>query len=144
MIYGINDLGEVCVLDSDVLHEYYRADGFEQGTDVYTYTIPYQNIVGPSSNFVIVYPPAFTAASLPSALPTGVSVSTITADTEWATLPEGKEGCLTSYNLSSNPADAIEEWQPNGSSYKYVRYAKTTEHWSEWYVVDPKRQTPPA
>lgn len=57
MLYGINDLGEVCVLDSDVLHETYRETGFEPDVDIYTYTMPYQNLVGPSSNFVIVYPP---------------------------------------------------------------------------------------
>ena len=58
MLYGINDLGEVCVLDSSILHEGYRETGFEPDFDVYTYTMPYQNIVGPSSNFVIVYPPS--------------------------------------------------------------------------------------
>lgn len=58
MLYGINELGEVCVLDSSILHEGYRETGFEPDFDVYTYTMPYQNIVGPSSNFVIVYPPS--------------------------------------------------------------------------------------
>lgn len=56
-LYGINELGEVYVLDSSVVHEYFRADGFEADADIYTYTMPYQNIVGPSSNFVVVYPP---------------------------------------------------------------------------------------
>ncbi len=59
-IYGINELGEVCVLDSAIRHELYREGGFEPDADVYTYTMPYQNLVGASSNFVIVYPPNVT------------------------------------------------------------------------------------
>lgn len=57
VLYGINELGEVCVLDSAIRHEPFRESGFEPDADVYTYTMPYQNLVGASSNFVIVYPP---------------------------------------------------------------------------------------
>lgn len=56
MLYGINELGEVCVLDSAIRHEHYRSEGFELGHDVYTYTMPYQNLVGDNSKFLIVYP----------------------------------------------------------------------------------------
>ena len=135
VIYGINDLGEVCVLDSNVLHEHFYDVGYEEDVDIYTYTIPYQNIAGSSSNFVIVYPNGFTVTTRPSELPASVNATVITTNSEVEKLPEGKEGCLTSYNLSSNPADAIEEWQPNGSSKKYVRHALDTENWSIWYVV---------
>ena len=56
MLYGINELGEVCVLDSAIRHEHYRSEGFELGHDVYTYSMPYQNLVGDNSKFLIVYP----------------------------------------------------------------------------------------
>lgn len=57
-IYGINELGEARVLDCAVIQEYFRESGFEPDVDIYTYTMPYQNMVGPSSDFVIVYPTA--------------------------------------------------------------------------------------
>ena len=56
MLYGINELGEVCVLDSAIRHEHYRSEGFELGQDVYTYSMPYQNLVSDISKFLIVYP----------------------------------------------------------------------------------------
>lgn len=74
VIYGINELGEVCVLDSAITQEPYRETGFEPDVDVYTYTMPYQNLVGPSSNFVIVYPPNVE----PSAEDTGDYIPTPT------------------------------------------------------------------
>lgn len=52
VIYGINEGGEVLVLDSDVLHERYRPTGV--GNDVYVYRMAYQNLAGPESGFVIV------------------------------------------------------------------------------------------
>lgn len=57
VLYGVNELGEVRVLDSNVLYEGFREEGFEPDIDVYTYTMPYQNMVGATSDFVIVYPP---------------------------------------------------------------------------------------
>lgn len=52
VIYGINSNGEVLVLDSDLLYEKYRETGLSD--DLYVYRMPYQNLVGPSSNFVVV------------------------------------------------------------------------------------------
>lgn len=69
VLYGINELGEVCVLDSAIRHEPFRESGFEPDADVYTYTMPYQNLVGASSNFVIVYPPNVEVKSAPTTLP---------------------------------------------------------------------------
>lgn len=169
VIYGINDLGEVCVLDSDVLHESFRQGGLEPNVDIYTYTMPYQNMVGSSSNFVIVYPTKeaecagcdaanmstadcryksgcrvtddntmlihtdkISSETLPFELPTGVNVSVVTAA---ADLPENTKGYLIAYNLFSGAANAREEWQPNGSADRYVRFAKNTEEWDAWRVI---------
>lgn len=52
VIYGVNEGGEVLVLDSDVLFERYRPTGISD--DVYVYRMPYQNLAGPESGFVIV------------------------------------------------------------------------------------------
>lgn len=51
VIYGINSNGEVLVLDSATANW-----GFEEfgGETAYTYRMPFQNLTGPSSNFVIV------------------------------------------------------------------------------------------
>ena len=244
VIYGINDLGEVCVLDSDILHDDFLEGDSEPNIDLYTYTIPYQNIVGPGSDFVIVYPPeeepavewtgtaaanAFTSASkpsdypenqvtvcrvsgdtgtpgsskgiltayrvgtnayrtfmphskaalylqirsstedkwldwtecnrkdftklgnnkifsttTPSSLPTGVNVSTISSEGDLELLPEGKKGYLTAYNLFSSAENAREEWQPNGSINKYVRYATDTGHWGPWHIFTTTIYTSPA
>lgn len=51
-IYGINSGGEMLVLDSDLLYERYRPTGLDDS--VYVYRMPYQNFVGPDSNFVVV------------------------------------------------------------------------------------------
>lgn len=56
MIYGINDIGEMLVLDSDITYDKYEATGFTEDTP-FTYSIPYQNLTGPNSRYVIVYPP---------------------------------------------------------------------------------------
>lgn len=52
VLYGVNDGGEVMVLDSDVMYERYRPTGI--GDDVYVYRMPFQNLTGPESGFVIV------------------------------------------------------------------------------------------
>ena len=57
VLYGVNDKNEVLVLDSNVLHESFRDGGFDPDIDIYTYAMPYQKMVGPTSDFIIVYPP---------------------------------------------------------------------------------------
>lgn len=51
-IYGVTGDGELMVLDSNVIHEAYRPTGI--GDDVYVYRMPYCNLAGPGSSFVVV------------------------------------------------------------------------------------------
>ena len=136
VIYGINDLGEVCVLDSGISHENFRQCGFDQGTDVHTYTIPIQNLVGPSSNFVIVYPDVFTADSLPSDLRTGLNVLKTATPDGVEQNRESVLGCLTAYHLFSDPAKAVEEWRSDDGSQRTVRFAENAGKWGDWKIVD--------
>lgn len=54
MLYGVNGIGEVMVLDSDLgIHHF---DDYED-LEGYIYQAPFQNITGPSSNFMIVEKP---------------------------------------------------------------------------------------
>ena len=56
VLYGINNSGEVHVLDSSLLVESYRVDGYIDPA-FFTYTMAHQNLVGPGSKFIVVYPP---------------------------------------------------------------------------------------
>lgn len=51
-IYGINSNGEMLVIDSDLMYEKYRDTGIDD--KLYTYRMTYQNLAGPTSNFVVV------------------------------------------------------------------------------------------
>jgi hypothetical protein len=73
----------------------------------------------------------------PSGLPTGVSVAIVSNSAEYTLLPEGTMGYLTSYHLFSGADKARQEWQPNGSICKYIRYAVGSSVWSNWYVLTP-------
>lgn len=75
--------------------------------------------------------------TLPSQLNSGITVSLVSASAEVALLPEGVMGYMTAYNLFASSANAREEWQPNGSPAKYVRYATSESTWSDWYVFTP-------
>lgn len=77
------------------------------------------------------------STTLPSGLPAGVSVCVVASSADIANLPEGVMGMMTVYNLFSGADKAREEWQPNGSANKYVRYATGTNAWSGWYVFSP-------
>ncbi len=73
----------------------------------------------------------------PSLLPKGVSICIVASSTDYVKLPEGVMGMLTAYNLFTDSAKAREEWQPNNSIHKYVRYATSGSAWSAWYVFTP-------
>lgn len=75
--------------------------------------------------------------TLPSQLNSGITVSLVSTSAEVALLPEGVMGYMTAYNLFASSANAREEWQPNGSPAKYVRYATSESTWSDWYVFTP-------
>ena len=77
------------------------------------------------------------STTAPSALSSGVTISTVASSTEIAKLPEGVQGVMTAYNLFADCAKAREEWQPNGSIHKYIRYATSGSAWSPWYVFTP-------
>ena len=146
VIYGITDKGEVCVLDSNVLYEDYRDYGFEPNTDIYTYTIPFTNIVGPESNFIIVYPPekktvverticavdnAFTSASLPSEYPVDwVTTCCVTND---AGLPSPHNGILTAYRGKDY---AYRTFVPHDQTVLHMQMKSLDEEdgdkWLEW------------
>lgn len=51
ILYGINSNGEVLVLDSGTLHAPFAEVDVE---DIFTYRMPFQNLTGPESSFVIV------------------------------------------------------------------------------------------
>ena len=146
VIYGITGAGEVCVLDSNVLFEGYRDYGFEPNTDIYTYTIPFTNIVGPESNFIIVYPPekktvverticavdnAFTSASLPSEYPMNwVTTCCVTND---AGLPSPHNGILTAYRGEEY---AYRTFVPHDQAALHMQMKSLDEEdgdkWLEW------------
>ena len=146
VIYGITDKGEVCVLDSNVLFEDYRDYGFEPNTDIYTYTIPFTNIVGPESNFIIVYPPekktvverticavdnAFTSASLPSEYPVDwVTTCCVTNDEG---LPSPHNGILTAYRGKDY---AYRTFVPHDQTVLHMQMKSLDEEdgdkWLEW------------
>ena len=146
VIYGITDKGEVCVLDSNVLYEDYRDYGFEPNTDIYTYTIPFTNIVGPESNFIIVYPPekktvverticavdnAFTSASLPSEYPVDwVTTCCVTNDEG---LPSPHNGILTAYRGKNY---AYRTFVPHDQTVLHMQMKSLDEEdgdkWLEW------------
>ena len=150
VLYGINELGEVCVLDSDVLHETFRSGGLEPGIDVYTYTMPYQNMVGPGSDFVIVYPPKeepsvewtgsaaanmFTSASLPSEYPENqVTISRVIGDDG---LPGSGQGILTAYRVGTK---AYRTFVPQGKAalYLQVQDPKMNDSWLGWKAFNRK------
>lgn len=52
VLYGINGIGEVLILNSSVTFEKFRATGITD--EVHLSRMPYQNLSGPSSNIVIV------------------------------------------------------------------------------------------
>ncbi len=52
VLYGINSIGEMLVLDSQSMFEKYRATGIIDDTQ--KYRIPLQNITGPHCSFIIV------------------------------------------------------------------------------------------
>ena len=151
VIYGINNSNplEVCVLDSNVLHEHYREDGFEPDVDVYTYTMPYQNMVGPSSDFIIVYPRkeepvvewkgfadanTFTSASLPSEYPENqVTVCRVVNDTG---MPYSTQGILTAYRVGTN---AYRTFMPYSKAALYLQIRSSTEdRWLDWTECNRK------
>ena len=129
-IYGINDLGEVCVLDSYTLHENFRESGFEPNIDIYTYTTPYQNITAPNRDFVIVYPTkdepsaewtfyapdnAFTAASKPSDYPENrVTICRVVGDKG---TPGAKNGIMTAYRVGDS---AYRTFMPDTEAALYL------------------------
>lgn len=143
VIYGINDEGEVCVLDSSAVHEQF---GIEPNPDLYTYTIPFQNIVGADSDFIIVYPPnkksfvdwtncvaanTFTSASLPSEYPENqVTTCFVTNDIQ---LPSPHQGMLTAYRGRDY---AYRTFVPHGQGRFYVQTKSPDEgdnnKWLEW------------
>ncbi len=77
------------------------------------------------------------STTLPSALAAGVSVSIVSSAADYVNLPEGVMGTMTVYHLYAGADKAREEWQPNGSANKYVRYATSTSAWGPWYVLTP-------
>lgn len=77
------------------------------------------------------------STTLPSALPKGVSICVVASSGDTPNLPEGVMGMMTVYNLFSGADKAREEWQPNGSICKYIRYAVNANEWSPWYVLTP-------
>ena len=77
------------------------------------------------------------STTLPSALPSGVSICAVASSADIEKLPEGVMGYMTAYNLFTDSAKAREEWQPNDSANKYVRYATGSGAWSPWYVLTP-------
>jgi len=111
-LYGIDELGDVCVLDSLTMHEPFRDVGFEPGVDIYTYTTPYQNLVDPTQDFIIVYPAGkeptvewtgfaaanmFTLNSTPSEYPENqVTISHMTDDNKTF---YSESGILTAYRV---------------------------------------------
>lgn len=82
------------------------------------------------------------STTIPSALPSGVSICIVASATDIANLPEGVQGLMTAYNLFADTAKAREEWQPNGSNKKYVRYAASASAWNPWYVLTPTLYQP--
>ena len=77
------------------------------------------------------------STTLPSAIPGGVSICVVASSADVPNLPEGVMGFMTTYNLFSGADKVREEWQPNGSIHKYIRYAVSTSAWSPWYVLTP-------
>lgn len=145
VIYGINDLGEVCVLDSDVLHEAFREGGFERYGDIYTYTIPYQNIMDDNSAFIIVYPPekepvvdwtgyatvnTFTSDSKPSDYPENQVTISYVANDEGT--PVSKQGILTAYRVGNS---AFRTFMPKTKAALYLQIKPADaarDEWLEW------------
>lgn len=149
VLYGINNLGEVCVLDSNVLHEEFRADGLEENTDVYTYTIPYQNIVNPSSKFIIVYPtmkePAvewtgfadaneFTLNSNPSEYPENqVTISHLTDDDDTS---YSESGILTAYRVGDYAFRTF--MSDTDATLRLQIQSKEEDKWLDWIDCNQK------
>lgn len=147
VVYGINELGEVCVLDSAITQEPYRETGFEPDADVYTYTMPYQNLVGASSNFVIVYPPNVEPNTedtgdyipTPATAEIGQTIVVKAVDdsgkpTEWeaADFPAGGSGdsyeLINTINLTEEVSTITIDTDSNGNSFslkKILVYAFT-------------------
>ena len=148
-LYGINDLGEVCVLDSGILHKDFLAGGLEPGIDIYTYTMPYQNLVYPDSDFIIIYPPCkeptvewtgsvapnmFTSDSLPGEYPKNqVTICRVSNDEQ---LPGSQNGILTAYRVGDI---AYRTYLPDTEATLHMQVQSGAgDAWSNW--VDCNRK----
>lgn len=149
VIYGINTDKEILVLDSNVLHEKFRDGGFEANIDIYTYAIPFQNIVRPGSNFVIVYPrekepvvewtgtaatDLFAPNSKPSEYPANSVFSYPVVDGQGT--PDGQNGVITVHRVGDY---AYRTFVPYNSAALYMQMKSTEENteanndnWLNW------------
>lgn len=77
-------------------------------------------------------------STLPSALPSGVSMCIVTKSASLDILPgDGGMGYLTNYKISTNSANVRQEWQPFDSVTTYIRLADTSSKWGPWYKLEP-------
>lgn len=78
-----------------------------------------------------------TSKTTPYSLPGGINICLISKSENLSELPEGKLGYMTTYKISTNAANAREEWQPVDSVVKYVRLAESASKWGPWYKFEP-------
>lgn len=90
------------------------------------------NVTGMLSNDKINH------TTLPSALPSGVSMCIVTKAASLEVLPgDGGMGYLTNYKISTNAANVRQEWQPFDSVTTYIRLADASNKWGPWYKLEP-------
>lgn len=154
VLYGINHDKEVRVLDSNVLHEEFREGGLDPNIDVYTYTMPYQNMVGTGSRFVIVYPRKkepvvrwtghgetgrFFFHSMPNEYPANcVTTCCVEVKDDESYAPTPRNGILTAYLMGGY---GYRTFVPEGETALYMqvmyRNEKGVYTWRDWVKLSP-------
>lgn len=154
VLYGINHDKEVRVLDSNVLHEEFREGGLDPNIDVYAYTMPYQNMVGTGSRFVIVYPRKkepvvrwtghgetgrFFFHSMPNEYPANcVTTCCVEVKDDESYAPTPRNGILTAYLMGGY---GYRTFVPEGETALYMqvmyRNEKGVYTWGDWVKLSP-------